>query len=232
MADKRYDQFTTGSPAGSRITLHADPTTGSLEKCSLSDILALQNNQSFIINKIQALGSDIKGTVLGFNPFGISSGLGINATIAWINFVPTLPGLITGAWYTLGPQGSFTASNFNGLALYTHGTSSFTQVAITANSATCWNNASGTIIKIPFTSPYTTTDGLLWLAYLFNYSAIAQTPTLGATPFVQQNATSILDFTNSVPAYGYITSQSTLASSYNYSSVQKFTQLLPMMGLY
>lgn len=38
MANKRFDQFTSGTPTGDRIILHADPSTGEVKKAAISEL--------------------------------------------------------------------------------------------------------------------------------------------------------------------------------------------------
>jgi len=38
MANKRYDEFTPGTPDGARLILHADPSDGSLESATISEL--------------------------------------------------------------------------------------------------------------------------------------------------------------------------------------------------
>ncbi len=38
MANKRYDEFSAGTPSGSRLILHADPSTGDLEKATIAEL--------------------------------------------------------------------------------------------------------------------------------------------------------------------------------------------------
>ena len=66
MANKRYDEFSAGTPTGTRIILHGDPSTGALEKADIDTLFA----QAPI--KIIPLSSLINANNSGSNPQNIT----------------------------------------------------------------------------------------------------------------------------------------------------------------
>jgi len=120
---------------------------------------------------------------------------------------------ITGIKFIQGAIGNFTASNFNGVGLYTLSAGTFTRVAISANSATTWTSAGVNTLKaIPFTSTYSASAGLYFAAIMYSASATVTSPTLFTIP----NTTYLsftLDNTNGVYLTMFVNSQTTMPAT-------------------
>jgi hypothetical protein len=86
--------------------------------------------------------------------------------------------VITGCKFALGVQGDYTADNFNGIALYKVSGETYTQVAISANTANVWKAAGATTATLAFTSPYTAYPAYYYVACLYNSSAQVTAPTI------------------------------------------------------
>jgi hypothetical protein len=67
MANKRYDEFAAGTPSGSRLILHADPSTGDLEKATIAELPFSPSGLLF------AKSSFINANNSGSNPQSIST---------------------------------------------------------------------------------------------------------------------------------------------------------------
>lgn len=135
------------------------------------------------INGLNALGSTIKATTIGMPYFPVSPyGNSIyDGGMALVAVYLDAPSTITGAKFLMNTQGNYTASDYNGVALFSVSGSTLTLVASSANDGDIWKAASGTIITKAFTTPYVAQPGLYYIGALYNNSAETTAPQLGAT---------------------------------------------------
>lgn len=164
---------------------------------------------------LQLMGSAIKG----YNPANV---LGVNlTTFSMISgdtfwqavYVPKATTL-TGIKIWLPTSGVYTSTGYNGVGLYTinTGTGLLTQVAASTTSATVWASAAApATLSIPFSSTYAATEGVYYVAMLYQSSGQTTAPAL----YRLSSTTSLnaYDFANSMKVVGLQTGQTTLPST-------------------
>jgi hypothetical protein len=232
MADLRYDQFSPGTPTGSRIILHADPATGDLEKCAISDVNALVQVPINIPALISINGNIMVAHAMGLNPILTNTNFTIINSTAYFTAIPTNAFTSTGAYIRWSGGGVYTSVNFSGWALYEVSGTTLSRVAITANQTSAFAPNSSVIFHTPWTSPVALQAKFYWAAFVFNWSAVSTTPIAAqaAASGVLNYATLKLD--GNMSAYASLASQTTLASSYNISSLSFATNQVPWCGIY
>jgi hypothetical protein len=137
---------------------------------------------------------------------------------------------ITGVKWIQATVGSFVASNFNGVALYTQSGGTFTRQAVSANDATIFTTAGSSQIRNKaFTSTYSASAGVHYAALMYSASS-GTAPALMITPSPVYNAWT-LDNTNGMYLSMFAPTQtsfpSTLSISGNLLSVN-----IPYISLY
>jgi phage tail protein X len=148
----------------------------------------------------------------------------------WLTNSATLNGV---KWYQT-VAGNFTASNFNGVALYTYSAGTLTMVASSANDATgtLWKTTANTIGSKTFSSTYQANPGLYYVSYLYSNGSATTTPTIAASTAMTGNgALNNLDFTNSGKLSGFVSSTSLTASILS-SALTANTVAHAWMGIY
>lgn len=174
---------------------------------------------------MQALGSAIKAQTLGTDGL-----INITTTTAMVDgqrlynaiWLPRAE-TITGVKFYQGTQGNFTGDNFNGIGLFSYSEGVLTQVAVTANDANIWKGTSGTWQTVAFTTPVALQPGLYFVCYMYSNSAESTAPTIGVAQPVGASGVAVGDFTNSAKLNANQTSQTTMPSTVNMSSLNSFT---------
>jgi len=118
---------------------------------------------------------------------------------------------ITGFKWKQATAGSYTANNYNGGALYSYSGGTLTLVASSTNDGNIWTATSGTIGSKAFSSPYSATAGLYFVAIIWSASATTTAPSLG-TLTATSSINTVTDFTNSAKTSGLISSLTALPS--------------------
>lgn len=178
MANKRYDQFTQATPTGTRITLHADDTTGELKKCTLADILALQPPINTQVAALRKMGSSMINTTLTFADIHTYSYKPLYERGAIFQAIYLPACTVSSIGYVLGTAGVFTGNNFNGFGLYSLSGTTITNIGLTANDPTIFKAAATFQQSAALTSPVTVTAGIYYIGVLWCSSATTTTPTL------------------------------------------------------
>lgn len=199
MADKRYDQFTTGTPTGSRITLHADASTGTLEKCTLQEIINLNQLVYPFITCNQALGSPLINFPAIFTTGNVSSSLALGVRQAFWNAIWLPAGTITGALFSTITTGVFTANNYNGVVLYSISSPNIIPIADTGNNANIWKQTIQAWHQFAFSSPVTVTTGWYMLGVEYSSSAATTAPAIGSFNINNSAFNSRIGYTGGVP---------------------------------
>lgn len=178
MSNKRYDQFSTGTPTGSRIMLHADPTTGALEKATVTQIIENASPYDNMFIKLQTLGIQPKAHIGGVNIFQQGAIASVTNNTLFLFPVPTPAFTCTGVYYQLRVSGIFTGNNFNGFALYEIQSGQFVKIAETANNANIWKGTAQIYLTVAFTSTIALTNSIYWIGCLWNASAVTTAPSV------------------------------------------------------
>lgn len=123
----------------------------------------------------RALGSDILFETVGTTAANLAAGRPMaNATATGTMILITYPCTITGVCYLQGSAGAYTASNYNGIALYKlTDSSTYTLVASSSNNGDLWKAASSTFVTASFTSTYSADIGIYAALALYNITGSA-----------------------------------------------------------
>jgi hypothetical protein len=120
---------------------------------------------------------------------------------------------ITGVKWLQSTIGVYTASNYNGVGLYTLSGGTFTRVAQSTNDGTLLSTGSGNTLKAKaFSSTYSASAGLYYAALLYSASVVTTNPTLVimTNPFTNSFT---LDNTNGVYFSMFSNSQTTMPTT-------------------
>lgn len=152
-----------------------------------------------VTTAFQILGSTYKGYPLGninFNNAGQGS-LANNGTIGFAAYHLPTAQTITGVKYVLGTAGNFTATNYNGLGLYSINAGTLTLITSTADDGgSCFKTTTGLRTKA-FPTPVSLVAGVYFIAIQVWASAVTTSPAFLGTTY-NSNAVVTQDFTNSV----------------------------------
>lgn len=223
---------TSGSGAISLVTspaLLGSPTAptqsasdNSTKIATTSYIDSINPDVNILIYK--ALGSTVKATVMGqgIDKIGTTGTTLSNQEVDFLAMPIEAPCIISGVKWWQITQGSYTPNNFNGWALFTISAGTLTQVAITANTGTCWSApASNSVGSLAFTSTYAAVRGMYYAAPLYCRSAQVTAPVIGSfNPQVAINSTTwLFDFTNSNKLFAFKAAQTTMPSTQDMSGL-------------
>ena len=219
-ADTNGKLGTQTIPAG---TITGSGTAGAIVKFSSStaigdatvDVDYMQQND--IITGYQLMGSTIKGTNLAVtNPMQMSTTTLVltsgrsEITAIFIQKTTTITGV---RWYQAA-NGSYTANNYNGVGLYSRSGGNLTLVASCANDGAIWQPGSGGWKNKAFSSTFTASRGVYYLAALYSSSSQTTAPGIGGTVAgAGAWATlSTVDFSNDERVYAGIGAQTSLVT--------------------
>jgi hypothetical protein len=169
------------------------------------------------ISGLQALGSEIKTSTVGFSVGGVTGHVGLTDGILTLVavYLPTAQ-TITGVKWLQGAQGNYTADNYNGVGLYSYSAGTLTLVASCANDGNIWKATANAIASKAFSSQYPAAAGLYYIGFLYNNSAEVANPTIGSNSGV--GAISALDLTNSAKLFAILNSQTALPTPFAMST--------------
>jgi len=206
---------TSGVPAppGFRAQVIADLPTN-IPAVNMADAY----NTDFLA--LQYLGSGIKGYVPGNMIYTLNNPQNLGTGIAYYIavYVPKAATITGCAVFMQGGPGSYTATGYNGIALYgiNVGTGLLTQVAASTNNATLWQAAQG-ILKVPFATPYSAQPAVYYVALLFSSSAIVTNP---KAYFIQPTTVPAgMDFANTIRLQCNLNGQNSLPSTVNINTI-------------
>jgi hypothetical protein len=174
----------------------------------------------------QALGSTFKG-MMPQNPSFVCTTTSImsNSTLLIsLYYLPTAQ-TITGVKWAQTITGVYTANNYNGVALYSYSGGTCTLVASSTNDGTIWSTGSAVWRSKAFSSTYSASAGIYFVAFLYNQSAQTTAPTLAAGASTSSNS-GLVDFTNSAKVSSTLSAQTSLPLSFAMSSTNNQTVYL------
>jgi hypothetical protein len=177
--------------------------------------------------QLAALGAPIKYLGVGstyFTDENQSMTNNINEGGAHIFTAIYLPAgaVITGLKYRMKQAGVYTATNYNGIGLYSVTGSTLTLLKQSANIGTLWAAVANSIVTTPFTSTYTVpTAGIYYTCAVFFASAVTTYPQLitrygGFSPELNAGSFSGGLFINGVGGYSGV-----IVSSINLTDISK-----------
>jgi len=141
----------------------------------------LAPGQSPTLLGIAAMGSTIKAQGIGTDIMSIVTSANLsNGQICWNAVYLPSAQTLTGITWFQQVQGSYTASNFNGVGLYSYSGGTLTQVAVSANTAAALStDTANTYSTLPFTGTYAAAAGLYYTALIYCRSAEVTPPSIG-----------------------------------------------------
>ena len=161
----------------------------------------------------QSLGSGIQSVCLGCHtPLMIQfAGLALTSQTAYFVAVYLPKAMtVTGAVWFQYTQGVYTASNYNGVGLYSQSAGTLTLQASSANDGDTYKQTAATYIKTPFSSTYSAAAGTYYVCFLHSRSATTTAPAIGYGIAFSNAAVSSVDFTNSNKLISTLASQTAL----------------------
>ena len=216
MANKKYTDFTPGTPTGSRLMLHADPSTGDLESATINDIIQANAPFNDVISAYRALGSQLMAEPLGTFIMQYSAGFAlVDQRIYMAAVYLRSPQTITGVAFWMATQGNYTANNHNGIAVFSYAGGTLTQVGASANNGNLWKGTANTMIKEPFTATANLAAGVYFIQALYCRSAQVTAPGLLAYPANFNVNMAKVDLTNSAIINGQKSSQTAFTTPVN-----------------
>jgi len=118
---------------------------------------------------------------------------------------------LTGVKWVQQQQGNYTGDQYNGWGLFSYSGGTMTLVASTTNNSEIWKGAAASSQSVAFSTPYSATEGVYYLAALYNQSAQTTAPQILAKTSSASNTAPIL--TNSAKFAGYTLSNNSLPAS-------------------
>ena len=216
MANKKYTDFTPGTPTGARLMLHADPSTGDLESATINDIVQSTAPFNDPVSAYRALGSQILsepivGTIMLFTTGFNMVSQRIYMAAVYLRSAQT----VNGVAFWMAGQGNYTANNHNGIAVFSYSGGTLTQVGASNNNGNLWKGTANTMIKEPFPSAVPLAAGIYFIQALYCSSAQVVAPALLAMPANFNVNMPKMDFTNSAIINGQKSSQTAFTTPVN-----------------
>lgn len=182
--------------------------------------------ESQITNAFKALGSQ----AIGFNISNINNNVNGSLIIAdqtiYFNayYIP-IAQTITGVKWLQLVQGNYTANNYNGIGLYSYSGGTMTLVASSTNDGNIWKGTGVTWQSKSFSSSYSATAGIYFIAALYCRSAVVTGPEIGSFGTFS-TGTTVYDFTNSAKLTSTIATQTALPATQLQSGTTANTRVL------
>jgi hypothetical protein len=130
------------------------------------------------VERLKDLGSNVILTnAIGGSTFSSSLNSGLmQMTSIYVH----KPMIVSGVGYMLATPGSYTASDYNGIGIYSFDkiTKTYTLIASTPNDGNIWKVSSDTYFTKNLTTPVTLNKGTYFIAYLYNRSSFVNNPSL------------------------------------------------------
>ncbi len=197
-----------------------------------SDAFTLANPTDYTLQAYQALGSTIKAQTIGLvgaditTTVTLSSG-GYYAEMIYIPYTQTITGV---KWYQT-VQGSYTANNYNGIAIYSLSSGTASILDSTTNNGGIFKQTANTWVTSPFVSTVSLSRGVYMVVLNYNSSANTTNPGFGCTTSLVNAGVSTIDFTNSSFLFGFKTGQVTCPATIGLSTIGASNAVV-VMGLY
>lgn len=176
----------TNADANGNITISTTTDTSSLSsrinlKLNISDTASLSNrieNKQTNLDFLQLLSYGIKAEPYGISLANMSSQLALVTNRLFLYpFNWNVSDTIRGVSFFCRSAFTNTATNYNGVAIYSLSGSTLTRVVFTANDGAFWNSTINSWISRSIT-PTFLTKGIYFLGY--QYSGSASNPTIGS----------------------------------------------------
>jgi hypothetical protein len=165
-----------------------------------TDYLSPSANEWLLNKAYEAMGSSLKGFPLtcptvNMIATGVASGL-VTGTPRFVAIYLPKAATITGVKWFQNVQGVYTASNYNGVGLYSYSAGTLTLVASSTDDGTIWKATGGTWGSKAFSGTYSASAGLFFICAMYNSSAQTTGATIGSAIAPNTTAMQTVDFTN------------------------------------
>lgn len=175
------------------------------------------------IDGFSALGSSIKAGVLPImTANGFSTAALATQTQKFSAVYLSKAATITGVMWYQTTQGDYTASNYNGVGLYSYSGGTWTLVASSTDDGAIWKASANTWNTKAFTSAYPAAAGIYYVCFLYSRSATVTAPVVRSYANMTAGM-EILDFTNSASLGATLGSRTSLIGSVAASSLTSAT---------
>lgn len=176
---------------------------------------------------IQKAFTDAGSSIKGIPVYNVSNNITnfaslVSQTMYMLMIHIPVAATITGVRWYQSIGGNFTGNNYNGVGLYSYSGGTFTLVASSTNDATIWQQASGAWRSKAFSSTYSASAGIYWVAFLYSSSAQTTAPGIGLNNTLTANHVA-MDFTNSAGSVLSIASRTSLPATQAASGMTKTT---------
>jgi hypothetical protein len=220
--------FGVGDGSKGAFTLVGNANNGQdlhIELGSAPKTVTLKRSGTLLDDADAAFGITVAGSALIAQSNGLNTAILTaitNMTSATLQLVMVnVPAAVTvtGIAFMQSTQGVYTATNYNGVGLYSYnGAGTLTLIASSTNNGNIWKTVSGTFHQEPFSATVDLVAGVYWMAALWNGTTITTTPALLSSADGQAMATT-LDFPSNAKTYGTVGAQTTLPASQAFSGV-------------
>jgi hypothetical protein len=148
----------------------------------------------------------------GLNPTLLSAADGLLATNAYLVMIDVVNSVTaTGVMFVQTTQGDYTASNYNGVGLYSFSGGTLTLIASSKNEGALWKQPAPSVKRQNFSATVDLGPGQYWIAALYNRSAEVVQPFIAGGPNVVTSIVRALD--TGVSTYAFTTSITALPST-------------------
>ena len=165
-----------------------------------------------ILTAYSLLGSTYKSISLTcFNPSMLQGSVALqDGSCRFVAIYIPITTTITGVRWFQAQQGNYVADNYNGIGLYSYSGGTLTLQASTTNDGNTWKGTTNTWQTKAFSSTFSASVGIYYIACLYNTNSETTAPTIGAASSMANAAVSNQDFTNSAKLSCAIGSQASL----------------------
>jgi hypothetical protein len=202
------------------VTTH-DYNVGKDSCLSLLDTRATSANNNGLTTKVWARGQGVESVI---SSAALASG---SHRVAYFDL--SAPTTLNGVRWFQTVQGSYTANNFNGFAIYRYDAANDTAylVAQTANTGTIWQATANTWNTIAFTAPVNVEAGAFRVVAYYSSSAQTTAPTIGTASNVVNGLVFVL------PNSGRLSGQLTQTTPANFKTSNLANSgVQPIIGIY
>lgn len=216
--------------------INAKPTINGTGFVKASGTSINYDNSTYVTGDLfilgyQALGSSIKGNVLGAYAMDrlTTSQLLVDGGIRFCAVYVPVAATVTGVKFFQVQQGAYTADNYNGVALYSKDGDTLRQIALSKNTPNLWKASANSWVSQAFDSTCTCslTAGIYYVGANYNVSGSTTNPTISCTAAVSNSGLMTFDFTNSGKITGTLTGQSSLPAKLASSTIVSSTNTIP-----
>lgn len=230
-------QTVPSAPPSGKVELYVDSADKIVKQIDENGLVSRLGapDGAYIPNQLaiyQALGSQLQALGYGVGVEAITShNVLVSQRLSFVAVYISKPTLITGVKWYQNIQGVYTASNFNGVGLYSYAAGTLTQIATSTNNGNIWKAASGGLRSQAFTGTLTVQPGIYFVAFVYSASAATTVPDLGIIGMMTASSMGMLDLASNLGFHMITTGVTALPSTQATSGTTQDT-LWHWVGLY